>query len=302
MTTSALPPTAAAPAFERPLDTPPTAKRRFSPGEILLYAILVVYGLFSLSPFVFAFISSFKLNSEILQYPPTLWPQHFTTVAYHVIFGGTSALFPRYILNSLVYAIFASALNVLLGSMAGYAFGRMEFPGKNILFALTLAVLMIPGQLIMIPKFLIANSLGLTDNYGALIIPNMVAPTSVFLMTQFLKTLPRELEESAMIDGAGRFRAFWQIIIPLARPAMTAVALFSFQGAWNDFIWPLLVMSHQSNYTLTVGLAFFKGAHYTEYNLLLAGAAINIAPLVLLFFFFQRYFMKGVSTSGLAGR
>jgi ABC-type glycerol-3-phosphate transport system permease component len=161
---------------------------------------------------------------------------------------------------------------------------------------------MIPTQLILIPKFLVANSLGLTDNPLALLVPAMVTPTNVFLMTQFLKSLPKELEESAMIDGCSRFRIFWQIILPLARPAMTAVALFSFQGAWNDFIWPLIVQSHPQNYTLTVGLAFFKGNHYTEYNLLLAGAAINILPLVVLFFIFQRYFIKGIATSGLAGR
>ena len=193
-------------------------------------------------------------------------------------------------------------LNAILGAMAGYAFGRMEFPGKNVLFALTLAVLMIPGALIMIPKFLIANSLHLTDTYFALLIPAAVTPTSVFLMTQFLKSLPRELEESAMIDGASRFHTFWRVILPLTRPALTAVALFAFQGAWNDFFWPLLVMSHKENYTLTLGLAFFKQEFYVQYNMLLAGSFINVVPLVILFFLFQRYFIQGISTSGLAGR
>lgn len=279
----------------------PRQQARISTKAFLLYLILTIYGTFSLAPFLFAFISSFKTNANILVTPPSLIPHPATNEAYQQIFGSNN-LFPHYIFNSLVYAVAVSILNVFLAAMAGYAFGRMEFFGRNVLFAVMLGVTMIPGQLIMIPKFLIANSLHLTDNFGALIIPGMVTPTSVFLMTQFLKTLPHELEEAALIDGATRFRTFRSVILPLAGPALTAVGLFAFQGAWNDFLWPLLVMSHQENYTLTVGLAFFKGNHFTEYNLLLAGAAVNIAPLVALFFAFQRYFIKGVGTAGLAGR
>jgi ABC-type glycerol-3-phosphate transport system permease component len=281
----------------------PRSRQRLSAGQMLLYAVLIGYGIFSLAPFVYALLSSFKVESEVLANPPTLFPNVWTLKHYQDIFGGAADFpFPRFLLNSFVYAGATAGLNVVLGALAGYAFGRMEFPGKNVLFGLTLAVLMIPGYLIVIPKFLVAYTLHLTDNYAALIVPGMVTPLSVLLMTQFLRGLPRELEESAMIDGATRFRAFWQIILPLVRPAMITVAIFQFQGAWNDFIWPLLVMSSKDNYTLTVGLAAFKGLHYTEYGLLLAGAAINIAPLVVVFFIFQRYFLSGISTSGLAGR
>ncbi|HEX6541699.1 MAG TPA: carbohydrate ABC transporter permease [Ktedonobacterales bacterium] len=273
-----------------------------TPGQIALYAILIAYAIFSLLPFVFAILSSFKPEAEVLAQPPTLFPQHLTLQNYKDVLQSQEFPFPNYILNSLIYAVATAALNVVLGAMAGYAFGRMQFPGKNVLFAMTLAVLMIPPSLIMIPKFLVANSLGLVNNLGALIIPAAVTPTSVFLMTQFLKTLPRELEESAVIDGASRFRTFWQIIFPLIRPAMITVAIFQFQGAWNDFMWPLLVMADKDKYTLTVGLTFFKGVHFTQFGLLLAGAAINTAPLVVIFFIFQRYFMRGISTSGLAGR
>jgi multiple sugar transport system permease protein len=273
-----------------------------TPWQIALYAILTAYAIFSLLPFLFAIFSSFKPEADVLAQPPTLLPQNPTLQHYVDIFQSQEFPFQNYILNSLVYAVATAALNVVLGAMAGYAFGRMEFPGKNILFAMTLAVLMIPPSLIMIPKFLVANSLGLVNNLGALIIPAAVTPTSVFLMTQFLKTLPRELEESAVIDGASRFRTFWQIIFPLIRPAMITVAIFQFQGAWNDFMWPLLVMADRDKYTLTVGLTFFKGVHFTQFGLLLAGAMINTAPLVVIFFIFQRYFMRGISTSGLAGR
>jgi ABC-type glycerol-3-phosphate transport system permease component len=280
----------------------PRSRERLSTGQTLLYAVLIGYGIFSLAPFVFALLSSFKVEGEVLATPPTLIPNVWTLQHYQDIFSNTDFPFPNYLFTSMIYASGTAGLNVLLGALAGYAFGRMEFPGKNVLFGLTLAVLMIPGYLIVIPKFLVANALHLTDNYAALIVPGMVTPLSVLLMTQFLKTLPRELEESAMIDGASRFRAFWQIILPLVRPAMITVALLQFQGAWNDFIWPLLVMSSRDKYTLTVGLTFFKGVHYTEFGLLLAGSAINIAPLVVVFFIFQRYFLRGISTSGLAGR
>lgn len=289
-------------ALSAPLSRRP--ERRIDAKTAILYAVLVVYGVFSLAPFVFALLSSFKTEAQVLSTPPTLIPHPATLSNYQTTFFSKDITlpFPRFILNSLVYASVTAFLNVILGAMAGYAFGRLNFPGKNILFALTLAVLMIPGYLIMIPKFLVANSLGLTNNYLALIIPAAVTPTTVFLMTQFLKTLPRELEESAMIDGASRLRTFWQIIFPLIRPAIITVAIFQFQAAWNDFIWPLLVMSDPNNYTLTVGLTFFKGVYFTSYGLLLAGAAVNIAPLVVIFFIFQRYFMQGASTSGLAGR
>jgi ABC-type glycerol-3-phosphate transport system permease component len=281
----------------------PRSRQRLSAGQALLYAVLIGYGIFSLAPFVYGLLSSFKNEAEVLATPPTLFPNVWTLQHYQDIFAGTADFpFPRFLLNSLIYAGTTAALNVVLAALAGYAFGRMEFPGKNILYGLTLAVLMIPGSLIVIPKFLVVYTLHLTDNIAGLIVPGMVTPIAVILMTQFLKSLPRELEESAMIDGASRFRAFWQIILPLVRPALITVAIFQFQGAWNDFLWPLLVMSSKDNYTLTVGLAAFKGLHYTQYGLLLAGAAVNIAPLVVIFFIFQRFFLSGISTSGLAGR
>ena len=293
--------TATSTPLTRAAGEPKKEAGRIDAGKMFLYAVLILYAIFSLIPFVYAIVSSFKTYSDVLAYPPSFIPHPFTTASYKTIFSGAN-LFPRYILNSFIYAAGAAFFNIFLSSMAGYAFGRMEFPGKNVLFALTLAVMMIPAYLIMVPKFLVADGLHLTDTYAALIVPAMVTPTSVFLMTQFLKTLPRELEESALIDGAGRVRTFFQIILPLVRPAMTAVGILAFQGAWNDFLWPLLVMSQQQNYTLTVGLTFFKGLYYTQYQLLLAGATINLIPLVLIFFAFQRYFIKGISTSGLAGR
>jgi len=286
--------------------TPPRRlPQHISAQQAILFTVLVMYAVFSLAPFVFSILASFRTDAQIGSANPlSLILQPATFANYQAVFFNPNAELPflRFILNSLIYASVTAALNVVLGAMAGYAFGRMNFPGKNFLFAVTLGVLMIPGYLILIPKFLVANSLGLTDNYWALIIPGAVTPISVVLMTQFLKTLPRELEESAMIDGASRLRIFWQVIFPLIRPAMITVAIFQFQGAWNDFAWPLVVMSNPNNYTLTLGLTAFKTEHFEQFGLLLAGATVNIAPLVVVFFVFQRYFMRGAATSGLAGR
>jgi ABC-type glycerol-3-phosphate transport system permease component len=185
--------------------------------------------------------------------------------------------------------------------MAGYALSRLRFPGRSLIFTLTLAVMMIPMPVTIIPKFLVMNSLGLVNTFFAIILPAMAQPFSVFLMVQFMKGLPRELEESAMLDGASRLMIFRRVILPLVKPALTAVAILSFQGAWNDFLWPLLTLDSQNMYTLPVGLFFFKDAHYTEYNLLIAGSMFNTLPMLILFFIFQRYFIEGVTSSAVKG-
>jgi ABC-type glycerol-3-phosphate transport system permease component len=222
-------------------------------------------------------------------------PQHLRDVKRFL------ASFLRWILNALIYAVGAVVLNVLFSAMAGYALARMNFPGKNFIFILTLSVMMIPLTVTIIPKFLVMNTLHLTNTYLALILPAMAQPFSVFVMAQFMKSLPKELEESAMIDGASRFRTFFQIFLPLVKPALTAVAIVTFQGAWNDFLWPLIVLGSNDMYTLPLGLYFFKSAHYTEYNLLIAGSMFNTIPIVILFFIFQRYFIEGAVGSAVKG-
>lgn len=160
---------------------------------------------------------------------------------------------------------------------------------------------MIPSAVTLIPKFLVVDNLHLANTYFALIFPAMAQPFSVFLMIQFMKGLPKELEESAMIDGASRWRTFFQIILPQVKPAITAVAIITFQGAWNDFQWPLVALGSQNMYTLPLGLFYFKNAYYTQYNLLLAGSMFNTIPILILFFIFQRYFIEGAVTSGVKG-
>lgn len=274
-------------------------QRRMRPINILLYGVLILFTLTSLGPFIYSFLSTFKTEQQVLAFPPALFPATWTLNNYvNLLAGGT---FGRYLFNSVVVSISVAVLNVLFSAMAGYALARMEFPGKNIVFVTTLAVMMIPSPITIIPKFLVMNSLGLVNTYFALIIPMMAQPFSVFLMVQFMKGLPKELEESARIDGATRWRTFYQIILPLVKPALTAVAILSFQGAWNDFLWPLLVLNSQNMYTLPVGLFEFKSAHYTQYALLITGSMFNAIPVLVLFFIFQRYFIEGAVGSAVKG-
>ena len=274
-------------------------ERRLSWWQIVIYLGLGVFTISALGPLVFTAISSFKTMHDVLAFPPSLLPNPFTWGSYQEILS--NALFARWILNAFIYAAGAMVLNVIFSAMAGYALGRMNFPGREVIFGLTLAVMMIPSAITLIPKFLVVNTMHLNNTYFALILPAMAQPFSVFIMVQFMKTLPKELEESAMIDGASRFRTFFRVILPLVKPALTAVAILTFQGAWNDFQWPLVAMGTQDMYTLPLGLFYFKSAHYTEYNLLLAGSMFNTIPILILFFIFQRYFIEGALGSSVKG-
>lgn len=273
--------------------------RLFRPVNILIYALLAFFTFTSLGPFIYSLLSSFKPEQEVLAFPPSLFPIRWTIDNYvQLLSGGT---FTRYLFNSLVFAVGAAFFNVLFSAMAGYALSRMEFPGRNLVFVTTLAVMMIPSPITIIPKFLVMSSANLLNTYWALILPYAAQPFSVFLMVQFMKGLPKELEESARIDGASRWRTFYQIILPLVKPAVTAVTILSFQGAWNEFLWSLLVLNSDNMYTLPVGLFQFKSAHYTQFALLIAGSMFNAIPILILFFIFQRYFIEGAVGSGVKG-
>ena len=274
-------------------------RRPFRWWSLFVYILIGVFTITSIGPLIFSAISSFKTMHDVLAFPPTLLPMPFDPSSYQFILS--NPLFLRWMLNAFIYAVSAMVLNVIFSAMAGYALGRMQFFGRQLVFLVTLGIMMIPSAVTLIPKFLVVNSLHLTNTYFALILPMMAQPFSVFIMVQFMKGLPKELEESAMIDGASRWRTFWQIILPQVKPALTAVAIITFQGAWNDFQWPLVAMSSQDMFTLPVGLFFFKNAYYTQYNLLLAGSMFNTIPMLILFFIFQRYFIEGAVSSGVKG-
>ena len=274
-------------------------RQRLNWWQIVIYLFLGIFLVTSLGPLVFTLISSFKTMRDVLAFPPSLLPNPWIWSNYAVVVS--NPYFLRWVLNALIYAGGATILNVLFSAMAGYALSRMRFSGRELIFTVTLAVMMIPSAITLIPKFLVVNTLHLNNTYFALILPMMAQPLSVFIMVQFMKTLPKELEESAKIDGASPWRMFSQVILPLVRPALAVVAILTFQGAWNDFQWPLVALGTQDMYTLPLGLFFFKSAHYTEYNLLLAGSVFNIVPMLLLFFIFQRYFIGAAIGSSVKG-
>jgi ABC-type glycerol-3-phosphate transport system permease component len=250
-----------------------------------------------LGPFILAIFGAFKSTAEVNSYPPTLLPQiwhpeNFLDVAR------LFPMFPRWFVNSVGLSVTVTVLNVFFCALAGYAFARLNFPGRTVLFLAVLATLMIPLQVTLIPKFLILKQFGLINTYPAVILPNISTAAGIFLMTQFMKAIPHELEEAAVIDGASKWTVFTRLILPLSVPAMTALAIFSFQGQWNDFLWPLVVLNDPQLFTLPLGIAGFSQEFVSNTNWVLVGSIFTTIPMVLLVFFFQRYIIKSVATTG----
>ncbi|HHY58532.1 MAG TPA: carbohydrate ABC transporter permease [Chloroflexi bacterium] len=268
---------------------------------VLSYALLFLIALIFLYPFVLAITTSFKTLPEINERPVALIPQTFTLEGYQRMFALNVG---RWALNSLLIATIVTVSNVLLSALAGYALTRIAFPGSRVVFLAIIGTMMIPGIVQLIPMFIVLKSLNMIDSYSGLIAPKMVTAFGIFLMAQFFEAIPREIEEAARIDGASRFRTFFQVVLPLARPAIVALIIFSFQGSWNEFMHPLIVITtNQDLYTLPLGLAFLRGGlgQNLQWNALLAGSMLTTLPMALIFLFFQRYFIEGISYSGVKG-
>lgn len=265
----------------------------------LFYAVLIGWGLVALFPFWVSLVYSLK-PIENAYTPPILWPAPFTLDNYRMVVTSFE-WFPRWILNSLIISVILTIVRTLLCAMGGYALARLNFPGKNLIFIAMLVSMMIPGQVTIIPNFLIIGPrvFHLLDTLAAVILPGITTAFGVFMMTQFFKSLPKELEEAALIDGAGRFGVFFRVILPVSQTALVTLALFTFQGTWNEFLWPLIVLRTPSNFTLPLGLQWFRGEYFTLYSVVLAGSLFNSLPIILLFFLFQRYFIRGIATTGL---
>ncbi len=270
------------------------------------YILLILMTMIFLGPFVMALFGSFKSTSEVLSVPPTLLPTTWHADNYVSVWNvlpdpNGNSYFPRWIFNSFVLSASIVILQLFFCSLAGFAFARLTFPGKGFVFAAMLATMMIPGMVLMIPKYQILNSVGLINTYGALIIPGAVSASMIFLLTQFFRSIPKDLDEAAWIDGAGIFTTYWRIILPLARPALATVALLTFQGVWNTYLDALVLLTNVDMYPLTVGLGFLKGQYATSYNIVLAGSMFNTIPMVLLFMIFSRFYVQGATYSGVKG-
>jgi multiple sugar transport system permease protein len=267
----------------------------FSWWHLVLFPLAVVM----IIPMIWMVITSFETLNETRHFPPILVPSSIQWQNYTEVLQ--RAPFARWFLNTLVVTVVVVAGNLLFCSLAGYAFARIKFFGRDVVFILVLATLMIPFQVIMIPTFLIVRKLGLIDTLGALIVPNLAGAFGIFLLRQFFRSLPIELEEAARIDGASRLGVLFKIVLPLSGPVLATVAVITFLWTWNDFLWPLVTIYNPDNMTLQLGLTTFQGAHQTNTHLLMAANVMSVIPVLLLFFVAQRFFIRGIATSGLKG-
>jgi multiple sugar transport system permease protein len=267
----------------------------FSPRHLILVPLSAVM----LLPLVWMLVTSIETLPESRHFPPTLVPSGIHWQNYPDALD--AAPFGRFFANSLTVTLAAVAGNLLLCSLAGYAFARLRFFGRDLTFIALLATLMVPFQVTMIPTFLIVQHLGLVDSLGALIAPNLVTPFGIFLLRQFFRTLPVELEEAARIDGCSRLGVLFRVVLPLSMPALATLAIVTFLWTWNDFLWPLIVISTTSHSTVQLGLASFQGAHQTNWTLLMAGNVMALAPMLLVFVVAQRWFVQSLASTGVKG-
>ncbi len=279
----------------RDADLPRRGRFWLSPWHLVLLPIALVMVL----PLVWMIVTSLQTLNETRHYPPTLVPSSLEWNNYREVLQ--EAPFARWFLNTLIVTVVVVIGNLLFCSLAGYAFARIKFFGREVAFVLILATLMVPFQVIIIPEFLIVRRLGMIDSLGALILPNLAGAFGIFLLRQFFRTLPIELEEAARIDGCSRLGVLFKIVLPLSGPALATLAVITFMWTWNDFLWPLITIYNPDNMTLQLGLSTFQGAHQTNTNLLMAANVLSMLPILVLFFVAQRYFIRGIATSGLKG-
>jgi multiple sugar transport system permease protein len=277
---------------------------------VVVYSLLVVIAVLFAIPFLWSVSTSFRTLQDTAA-GFSILPRHWTTVGYHDVFHQYS--FARYTLNSFIIAGVITLSNLFLASLGGYAFARLKFPGREVLFLLVLGTLMIPDQLRLVPIYeMLVNwipswvgHLGWHNasfiNRNGVILIQLVLAANLFLMRQYFLTIPRDLEEAAKLDNAGYFKTYWKVMLPLAGPALAAVTILTFQGMWNGLFWPVVLLQDQTQYTIPIGIAQFIQKYTTLWPQLMAASVIAILPIVLLFVFFQRYFVAGVAAAGVKG-
>jgi multiple sugar transport system permease protein len=279
----------------------------------LLHLLLALGAVTMILPFLWMISTSLKPEPEIFRFPPVWLPQAWKWTNYRDAMQ--AAPFGRYFLNTIIYSLAVTASNLLLCSMAAYAFARLRFRGRDVLFILVLGTMMIPGQVTMVPVFVMLKRWplvggndwlgmgghGLLNSYPGLVLPAAVGAFGIFLLRQFFMTLPRELEDAARIDGCSEAGIYWRIILPLSKPALATLGIFTFTAAWNEFLWPLLITSKDSLRTLQLGLQVFQTQYTTRWDLLMAATVLITLPVLLLFLAGQRYFTRGIALSGMKG-
>ncbi len=264
---------------------------------IALYTVLTVTAAVTLAPLVWMLSASLMPTGEANAFPPPFLPNEITLAHYEDLF--TRGNLARYLFNSAFLSVAVTAISLLLNSMAGYAFAKYRFSGRESLFKILVASMVIPAQVTMLPLFLMLNKMGFINTYLGVIIPGMAGIFGIFLIRQFAMSIPDSLIEAARIDGAGDFRIYWALILPLCKPILITLGIFTFMGTWNDFLWPLIVMTDDSMYTLPVALANLSLEHVQDTELMMAGAVMTIAPVLILFAAVQKYYISGIMAGGL---
>jgi multiple sugar transport system permease protein len=272
-------------------------RRRRWLRTLVLYTLVLGCAALTLLPLLWMVAASFMPEGEANAYPPRLLPSAITTVHYRDLF--TRLDLARYVANSVLLATLVTLIALFVNSTAGYAFAKLRFGGRDRLFRILLALLVVPAQVTMLPLFLMIKSLGLVNTYAGVIIPGMASVFGIFLVRQYALSIPESVLDAARIDGAGEFRIYWSIVLPACRPILVTLAVFTFMGTWNDFMWPLIVLTDADMYTLPVALANLVGEHVQDTELMMAGSVLTVLPVVLLFLALQRYYIAGIMSGSV---
>ena len=267
--------------------------------RFVLYLPVTLSALAALLPLYWLLTGSVKAPDALMKVPPEIVPRDVTFAHLQNLFEVTPAA--RWLLNSLLIAGITTTSNVILCSMAGYGFAKMTFPGRRTLFWICLCTMMVPAQVTVIPLFLMVRGMGLIDTYAGIVLPSLATAFGIFLMKQFIQSMPDSMIEAARIDGSSEFMIFWRIIFPLSKPAVAVLAILTFTSSWNSFLWPLLVAVDDHLWTLPVGIASLNDNFFKDYGMTMAGAAVAAVPMIVLFLFLQRYFLKGLTVGAVKG-
>lgn len=274
-------------------------KTTINPGHIAVHAVLIVVSVIMVIPFIWMVLTAFKSLGESTAIPVQVFPSRLRWENFTELFAQFS--FGTMYMNTIIATVLRVTAQLTFAAMAGYAFARLRFPGRDVIFAILLSVMMIPPALYLIPKFLLMTQLGWVNTLQGYVVPGFTSAFGTFLMRQFFKTLPEELSEAAKLDGCGPVRTFVWIMLPLAKPGLIAFGIFATLWSWNELLWPLIILNSPDKMTLSVGLANLEGEYVSEYPTMMAGALLAVMPMIAMFFFFQRQFIEGIALTGSKG-
>ncbi len=272
-------------------------RRRPEYGKGIVYLVLFLGCFITLTPFIWMFLTSMKTQVEAISIPPSILPRRWLLDAYTSL--PEKLPFFRMYWNTILTSLIIVTGQLVLCSIAGYAFARIQFPGRNFLFVLCLSVLMIPSSFLILPQYLIIQKLGLLNTLHAIYLPNLFSAFGTFLMRQFFMSIPQELEDAARIDGCGHGRIYARIMLPLIKPGLVSLGVLTLRFAWNNLMWPMIVNTEKSKMTLTAGLSYLQGQYITDYPSIMAGALLATIPLIIIYAIFQRQFIEGIALTGI---